>query len=66
LLHNQSALRLKTRLLFTPGVMVASVPYHLNSSHNLVTSRALSSSPPMNERQAATTDDVNRKVKTSP
>jgi len=38
LLHNQSALRLKTRLLFTPGVMVANVPYHLNSSHNLVTS----------------------------
>jgi amino acid transporter len=38
LLHNQSALRLKTRLLFTPGVMVASVPYHLKSSHNLVTS----------------------------
>jgi amino acid transporter len=26
LLHNQSALRLKARLLFTPGVMVASVP----------------------------------------
>ena len=33
LLHNQSALRLKTRLLFTPGVMVTSVPYHLTSSH---------------------------------
>jgi hypothetical protein len=29
LLHNQSALRLKGRLLFTPGVMVTSVPYHL-------------------------------------
>jgi amino acid transporter len=27
LLHNQSALRLKTRLLFTPGVMVTSVPF---------------------------------------
>ena len=36
LLHNQSALRLKARLLFTPGVMVTSVPYHLTSSHNLV------------------------------
>ena len=33
LLHNQSALRLKTRLLFTPGVMVTSVPYQLTSSH---------------------------------
>jgi amino acid transporter len=32
-LHNQSALRLKGRLLFTPGVMVASVPWQLASSH---------------------------------
>ena len=32
ILHNQSALRLKGRLLFTPGVMVTSVPYHLDSS----------------------------------
>jgi amino acid transporter len=30
LLHNQSALRLKGRLLFTPGVMVCSVPFHLD------------------------------------
>ncbi|MBU6278659.1 MAG: APC family permease [Actinomycetales bacterium] len=32
LLHNQSALRLKSRLLFTPGVMVTSVPWQLDSS----------------------------------
>ncbi|MEW2545392.1 APC family permease [Streptomyces sp. NPDC047002] len=32
LLHNQSALRLKGRLLFMPGVMVTSVPYQLESS----------------------------------
>lgn len=32
LLHNQSALRLKTSLLFTPGVVVASVPWQLASS----------------------------------
>jgi hypothetical protein len=32
LLHNQSALRLKSRLLFTPGVVVASVPWQLSSS----------------------------------
>ncbi len=32
LLHNQSALRLKSRLLFTPGVMVTSVPWQLQSS----------------------------------
>ena len=35
LLHNQNALRLKARLLFTPGVMVANVPYHLTSSSRL-------------------------------
>jgi amino acid transporter len=32
LLHNQSALRLKGRLLFTAGVMVTSVPWQLESS----------------------------------
>ncbi len=32
LLHNQSALRLKTRLLFIPNVMMTSVPWQLNSS----------------------------------
>jgi hypothetical protein len=32
LLHNPSALRLKARLLFTPGVMVVSVPWQLQSS----------------------------------
>ena len=31
-LHNHSALRLKARLLFTPGVMVVSVPWQLQSS----------------------------------
>jgi hypothetical protein len=31
-LHNQSALRLKGRLHFTPGVMVTSVPFQLQSS----------------------------------
>jgi hypothetical protein len=35
LLHNQSALRLKGRLLFTPGVMVTSVPWQLSSSDSL-------------------------------
>jgi amino acid transporter len=35
LLHNQSALRLKSRLLFTPGVMVVSVPWQLISSENV-------------------------------
>lgn len=35
LLHNQSALRLKTRLRFMPNVVVASVPWQLNSSADL-------------------------------
>jgi len=35
LLHNQSALRMKTRLLFVPGVMVTSVPWQLASSDRL-------------------------------
>ncbi|WP_158891919.1 APC family permease [Amycolatopsis anabasis] len=36
LLHNQSALRLKGRLLFQPGVMVTSVPWQLASSAKAV------------------------------
>ncbi|MGI9085264.1 MAG: APC family permease [Aeromicrobium sp.] len=32
ILHNQTALRLKGRLLFMPGVMVTSVPYQLQSA----------------------------------
>jgi hypothetical protein len=32
LLHNQSALRIKAFLLFQPGVMVTSVPWHLSTS----------------------------------
>ncbi len=34
LLHNQSALRLKARLLFRPGVMVTSVPWQLGSARH--------------------------------
>ena len=32
LLHNQTALRLKATLLFQPGVVVVSVPYHLSTN----------------------------------
>ena len=35
LLHNQSALRLKARLLFVPGVMVTNVPWQLGSAESL-------------------------------
>ena len=34
LLHNQSALRLKARLLFRPGVMVTSVPWVLGADRS--------------------------------
>jgi hypothetical protein len=34
LLHNQSALRIKARLLFEPGVLVTSVPWQLRSSQD--------------------------------
>jgi amino acid transporter len=37
LLHNQSALRLKGRLLFMPNVMVTSVPWQLTSSERVKT-----------------------------
>src|SRR4051812_421223 len=36
ILHNQSALRLKGRLLFEPGVMVTSVPWQLASSQGRI------------------------------
>jgi amino acid transporter len=39
LLHNQSALRLKSRLLYMPGVMVTSVPYQLTSAEPYVLER---------------------------
>ncbi|WP_019925700.1 APC family permease [Nocardia sp. BMG111209] len=39
LLHNQSSLRLKARLLFVPGVMVTSVPYQLHSSDSRTAER---------------------------
>lgn len=35
LLHNQSALRLKGRLLYTPGVTVTSVPWLLDSAEHV-------------------------------
>jgi amino acid transporter len=35
LLHNQSALRLKARLLFQPGVMTTNVPWQLGSAEEL-------------------------------
>ncbi|HWC35913.1 MAG TPA: APC family permease [Mycobacteriales bacterium] len=50
LLHNQSALRLKGRLLFMRGVMVTSVPYQLASSGRVI------------ERERSAVGDVRRAV----
>ena len=36
LLHNQSAFRIKSRLLLVPGVTITSVPYQLRSSADLM------------------------------
>jgi hypothetical protein len=46
-LHNQSALRLKARLLYQRGVVVASVPYQLRSATQALgaTGRAFSGAP---------------------
>jgi amino acid transporter len=59
LLHNQSALRIKGRLLFEPGVMVTSVPYQLESSSNRDLARfdeRLHRRPPRGPRAPSTSD----------
>jgi amino acid transporter len=59
LLHNQSALRIKGRLLFEPGVMVTSVPFQLASSSGRDLERydeALSRRPPRGPRTATRLD----------
>jgi hypothetical protein len=58
ILHNQSALRLKGRLLFQPGVMVTSVPWQLASSAR-AWERAKSRSP----RFGSAPGDVRRGLK---
>jgi amino acid transporter len=62
-LHNQSALRIKGRLLFEPGVMVTSVPWQLASTSTKDLDRldrALSNRPPRGPRA----DEGERKVGT--
>ena len=59
LLHNQSALRIKGRLLFEPGVMVVSVPWQLQSSQDRDLDRFdrdLSRAPARGPRNRAATD----------
>ncbi len=64
LLHNQSALRIKGRLLFEPGVMVTSVPWQLESSSSRdldAFDDAMRRRSPRGPRAAQTTD-ANRTV----
>jgi hypothetical protein len=59
LLHNQSALRIKGRLLFEPGVMVTSVPFQLLSSSTKDLDRydeALTRRPPRGPRTTRLSD----------
>ncbi len=51
LLHNQSALRLKTRLLYMPGVMVTSVPYQLRSAQQYSLTRPGAAAEPRTRPQ---------------
>ena len=62
LLHNQSALRLKTRLLFEPGVMVTSVPWQLSSTGGVNIDKldaTLSRGPARGPRRPAETEADN-------
>jgi hypothetical protein len=51
-LHNQSALRLKARLLFMPGVMMVSVPWQLRSSDRRLLDDSDMSGPGVTRREA--------------
>ncbi|HVW43767.1 MAG TPA: APC family permease [Amycolatopsis sp.] len=62
LLHNQSALRLKGRLLFQPGVMVTSVPWQLASSVKAV-DRAMRARPAAGDVRRGLYESAERKTK---
>jgi hypothetical protein len=53
ILHNQSALRLKSRLLYMPGVMVTSVPYQLRSAEQYSLDRPGSAAPHVQAGEAS-------------
>lgn len=64
LLHNQSAMRLKSRLLFTPGVVVSSVPWQLNSAEQVgveTTHFAQDSQPGLSEDAVRVLNQAERK-----
>jgi hypothetical protein len=53
LLHNQSALRLKAKLLLQPGVIMASVPYQLHSAQSPARPPEALLQPPASTTRAA-------------
>jgi hypothetical protein len=52
LLHNQTALRLKGRLLFQPGVMVTSVPWQIDSTPGPVGMPPANGNPPRDQESS--------------
>ena len=57
LLHNQSALRLRARLQFQPGVMITSVPWQLESSLGREDAGVRGSGPAPGDVRRGLTDD---------
>jgi len=57
LLHNQSALFLKGRLLFREGTVVTSVPYHVNADDRRVANRSAVAATVAGRKRPAPTED---------
>lgn len=64
-LHNQMALRLKTALLFTPGVVVASVPWLLGAPDHTYRRAGMRINPAREAKGIAHADDAMRQASTS-
>ncbi|WP_253272580.1 APC family permease [Arsenicicoccus sp. oral taxon 190] len=58
ILHNQSAFRIKSRLLFMPGVMMTSVPYQLRSTEDLREELRAEAAAGDRSRTTVVTDEV--------
>jgi amino acid transporter len=65
-LHNQSALRLKTRLLYQRGVVVASVPYQLQSATRALAAAGKLAGPAGSGATAATVKGAGKPDRPAP